>query len=487
MALASSSPATVKFTVGVPGSGKSYTRTRWIIEEFIPNEEGILYTNLPLNKPVIVDHFVKKGYSEKVLNERIQIIPEDTLKLWQVLEVVDKAGNQMPPKNDSFTAYEEGTNAALLDYTDKQYEFVGPWLYFQDKDIEGSHILFDEIQNFVNMRSYRGLKTLWGNWLSTIRHTGATIEFMTQREARVPKEVKEIAETRLDIVPNKSERLKYLPILNYDYYQLCKGLFNMDLNSSTVFESSASAGGKLKKGTPKKYRFDPRFFKFYNTSGESGKGDSRKKEPWEKLSKFGLIRWFVGRNWQSCILASLYATALYFICFSGGFLKFQHWIQNNVGGNANSIEYKAKKKGMTVEEYRLWEVTEHVKRQLQEESNLKQIEVEKKHEKELSKLKEDIEILKKRKIVASVGSAPGALEDKKTVEEVKELEDDKQKKAYSIVFLPESEDYAILKNGVKIRVGQTFRKGPYEGIIVKTISFDNRNVVLGDDSELYFD
>ena len=47
MGLSSSTPATIKFTVGVPGSGKSYTRVRWILEEFIPNQDGILYTNLP--------------------------------------------------------------------------------------------------------------------------------------------------------------------------------------------------------------------------------------------------------------------------------------------------------------------------------------------------------------------------------------------------------------------------------------------------------
>jgi hypothetical protein len=489
MGLSSSTPATIKFTVGVPGSGKSYTRVRWILEEFIPNQDGILYTNLPLNVSEIVRYFKKKNYSAKVIKKRLVVIPDDVQKKWKQIQK-----NGMPIANVDYVKHDDGVDVESLEYHEKQYEYQGPWVYFQDKEVEGSHILLDEIQKVVHTRSPRDAKSLWGDWLSTIRHCGATIEFMTQRERRVPPEIKEIAETRLDIVPNKGHRLKYLPILNYDYYQLVKGLFDLDLNSSNVYESSASAGGRLKSEHSKKYRFDPFYFKFYNTTGESSKKDTRKKEEWEKYSKYGLIKWFLSRNFPQCILACIYAYVIYFICFSGGFLQFQKFIQNRVGGNANSIEYKAKKKGMSVEQYRTFTITENVKAELKKEQAQKVIEdeenkkrIEATYQKDIAALRIQILSLKADIKGKRISQKNEPIVDEKLKIETEKLIEERLKNKYNIVFLPSAENYALLKNGLKIKVGHAFKTGPYEGQTIKKISFDERCVYLTNDEVLYFD
>lgn len=450
-----STPATIKYTVGVPGSGKSYTRVRWIVEEFLINEEGILYTNLPLHIDTFVEYFEAKGFCGDAIRERLFIIPSDVLRRWKTKD--PKTG--MPPANPDFVPLADDVFDDDLDYEEMQYEFLGPWTYFQNKDMSGAHILFDEIQEIVHTQSARNLRTLWNNWLSTIRHENCTIEFMTQLDQRVPTELKGIAETKLEIRPNKSHRFPMLPILNYDYYQLFKGLFDVDLNSSSVYEYTTGKGGKKELlGKPKKYRFEPRFFKFYDTSNRttSRKKSLRKKEPWEQYSKFSLCLWFVRRNYACCFLITAYALGLFFM-LDGGMYKMLSWYSTM--SSKNKIEFLAEKEGLTVEEYKTKEMLKSIKKELRADFN--------------KILMSEMGRLKKGEgaVVNGVIVPP---EPEKT-------------EFYTLSFIPSSNSYAILKNGDEIKIGSVLRDGKFKGKCIARISFKERSVFLQTGERLGFE
>ena len=47
-------------TTGQPGSGKSYSRVRFLVEDFLLNDTGLYITNLPLKVDEICYHLSQK-------------------------------------------------------------------------------------------------------------------------------------------------------------------------------------------------------------------------------------------------------------------------------------------------------------------------------------------------------------------------------------------------------------------------------------------
>ena len=361
----------VKCTTGVMGAGKSYSRMRWVLEEFLPKEEGILYTNVPLDVYEISKYMVKKGYDELAIKKRIHIIPKNILDGWKRLD--PKTG--MPPTNpdfdDKFSFDDE------LTYKEISFQFLGPWQYFQDLDLSAGHIMIDEIQKIVDNRSTNKLKKLWADWLSTIRHEGCTLEFMTQTTKRLPMEIKDVSEITVEILPNAENRFPLLPIKNYDYYQLFKKLFDWDLKSSTLTEWMIGENSKRKVVFRKKYSFKPFFYRFYDTNNneESGKSGTRKKEEWERLSHIGIILWFLRRNFFQVCLIFLYLYLGFMLLFGDGFNRaLGAWRGSQ---KEKVIEIQAKKLDMTVEQYKQHLFKEEIKKELSESYESKILDLKK--------------------------------------------------------------------------------------------------------------
>ena len=317
MIMRDSTPSTIKFTNGVPGAGKSYSRSVWLVTDFLSNESGDVYTNLPLNIDNICDYLEERGYDRDRIRERIKLIPTEQLAIWKKTN----PDTGMPARNEKYNASLD-VDSESKDYCEKQYQFQGPWLYFQDKDVSGAHIIFDEIQELVHTRSSKKLQTEWNDWLATIRHENCTIEFMTQMESRVPKAISGIAETRVEILPLRTQRIPILGIMNYDFYQVIKRVLDINMNGSFVQEFRCDMGGKkTKSGRPLKYRFKPKYFKFYDsfnkTTSKDKKGE-RKKEPWELHSSIGIVLWFFKRNlFQSLLGFAMAAGFLWLVAFNG--------------------------------------------------------------------------------------------------------------------------------------------------------------------------
>ena len=52
--------STLWLTTGQPGSGKTYSRVRWLVSDFLPNTKGLYITNLPLNIDLIAEYLFEK-------------------------------------------------------------------------------------------------------------------------------------------------------------------------------------------------------------------------------------------------------------------------------------------------------------------------------------------------------------------------------------------------------------------------------------------
>lgn len=133
--------------VGPPGSGKSYHRVRWIVDSFLPNRSGALYSNLPLDADTIAEEF--EGTETKV-EGRLCSIPREVLAEWARFE-------------------------------------GGPWDYFADREdgtnpLDKAHVIFDECHVYLpkGAKSPAAWRKRWEDWLGTIRHRGCTVEFITQ-------------------------------------------------------------------------------------------------------------------------------------------------------------------------------------------------------------------------------------------------------------------------------------------------------------------
>ena len=442
----------VKCTIGMPGSGKSYTRTRWIMSEFIPNEEGIIYTNLPLNVEELANHFEKKGYDRQSILDRIQLIPDDELKNWKTF---DNEGN--PPDNPVYKPLNHKTDD--IGYHDISYKYVGPWLYFQDKELGGAHIMIDEIQKFVDIRSKLNLKRLWGDWLSTIRHEGCTIEFMTQTQARLANEIKNISETTIEIIPNSEKKFPLIPIKNYDYYQLAKKFFDFDLKSSTCTEWGVASNSKKERLHVWKYRFDPRFYKYYDSYNNEEKGGSgiRKKEEHERFSKIGLLWWFTKRNIGVLLLASVGMYFFYLLMFENGFSSAIDAYKRSQ--KANVVELNAKKNNMSVPEYKEFLLTAKIEKKITEQ-----------YDKKIEDLKNSL--LSNPSVNTDLDS------ESEPVEIVLPL---KLNERIKLAFIAPDSDYVILSNGHKYTVGEFV-----EEIKITEINFKGREVKLEDNTSFTY-
>lgn len=274
-----SSKATVSLTVGVSGSGKTYYRCAvFLLDEWLPNHEGLLISNYPIN----VEEVEKDWHGA---SSRIEIIPEEVLKNWR-----------------------EGIS--------------GPWDYFKDRNISGCHIAIDEIHNFCGKTTENKVRKKWQQFIGELRHQGATIEFLTQAEAKCAKEILQEAEIRYEIQNGENRRL---PLLGYrmgDLYEFRAKLLGRYLCPSFCLEKLQADGKWTTQSNTMFYRL-PKYFKYYDSfsAPQSGKGQGNRSErrPWEKYNWLMLCIWFYLQYPFRISLQVLGVGVFIWFFFCGGF------------------------------------------------------------------------------------------------------------------------------------------------------------------------
>lgn len=417
-------------TTGVPGCGKTYVRAaRFLVDDFLINSHGVHISNFPLNREEIAREVsarmkrrsfwykLRHKVSEEDLIKRMQIIPDDVLQSWK-------------------------------------REESGPWDYFSGVNLKYAHIALDEVHNFVSEHSSEDYIKRWDEFLGEVRHRGCTFEALTQDIHQVPKELQGRAAIRLELVNAEDFRDPFFGIRMGDWYEL-KAAFTGDFHK-TVFEVEYRRSlGRWKKNHSRRFLLVPEYFKFYNSfnASLSEKADGVTDEgraveyEYQRRSKFGLLLWFLGRNFLTLFLRIVIAVLVIWLCFFGGLTTLINGFIDGmlVAGKSNSGSSKSVSAAKSVSPQ--------------------------------NKLDQSV-------ITKHQGSASGQMSGQGSDETVPVLVDPDYDK---FLFKPAMffDNCCWLRNGLKIKVGYKFKVGIYEDREVKEINAADRYFVLDDGVECH--
>lgn len=295
----------VMLTIGVAGSGKTYRRcAHFLLTEFLPDGVGRHWSNFPLGV-VPQDHtfppaeegetFVDRLAVESAkrmncdadeIRDRIKLIPADELKRWESGE-------------------------------------SGPWEFFANEDLQDCHIAIDEIHNFCSTESKSAVKQAWMQWLGEIRHRGCTVEFISQVEQKVPKEIRRECGMELRLTSCETERDPFFKVFYADWLELV-GKITGRWQPWLVerYKSSALStghGANFSEGT--KYPILPFYFQFYDSFSAPQKGGKKGKartRQYERRSWPSLLWWFYSRNAFELTPRLLVTAVVMWLAFFGG-------------------------------------------------------------------------------------------------------------------------------------------------------------------------
>ena len=121
----------ISATFGVPGAGKTYSRVKWLVDDFlINNPSGMYITNIPIDIPVISAYVSKiKNCSYDEIACRLHIIPDDIMISWEKLNQLD---------NRDLQTFDAVT--------------FPPSAYLQQFNLEGAHIAIDEFHKYFSKK-----------------------------------------------------------------------------------------------------------------------------------------------------------------------------------------------------------------------------------------------------------------------------------------------------------------------------------------------
>jgi hypothetical protein len=278
---------TTSYTIGVAGAGKSYARcARFLHDEFLPLERGVHWSNFPVDVDALAESLDgKHSLTADVVRERVRVIPDETLKLWR-----------------------EGQS--------------GPWDFFRDVDIQGAHIAIDEAHTVIGAKHPKDHKHKWQVFLGELRHRGATIELLTQAEAKLAQEVKDEAGAKLVIINSESRRDPIFRVQLGDWYQLRAKFLTGEYRVAVWQREYRNVGGKsMTVEDERHWPRDPYYFRFYDSysapTAGGLKAEAQRKE-WELKSKGQLVAWFLRRNWVHIAPRLAVAAVAFWVCFLGG-------------------------------------------------------------------------------------------------------------------------------------------------------------------------
>ena len=275
----------VTLTTGPAGSGKTYVRcARFLVDEFLPDREGIHYSNFPVFREAVANAVtVKTGKPADVYLERVQLIPESVIATW-----ISGAS--------------------------------GPWDYFADKSLDGCHIAIDECHNFCGAKSNHKVRSRWQSWLGEIRHQGATVEFLSQSPEKVAKEIHYEAGLRLSLINSEDRRDPFFGILMGDWYELRAGFITKEYETSVWEVERRNIDGKWIEQHKRVFTLDPYYFQFYDsfsTPMQGGHKSTGQQREFQKRSKSELLLWFAKRNALVVMPRAVLVGVLGYLCCGG--------------------------------------------------------------------------------------------------------------------------------------------------------------------------
>lgn len=298
-------------TFGSPGSGKSYCRVRWLVEDFLVNNPSGLYiTNIPLCVDVIAEYVAKRlsvrgedAPTSDDIKSRLVVIPDDTIIEWEKLNSASQK------------------ELAAFDH----YSFP-PVRYLQSFDLSGAHIAIDEFHKIFGKKSPKALKALWNDWFAEIRKTGCTFEAITQSYGQMNEEYLDKCATRLELINHSDSKDPFFRIKMGDWYELKAGLFKRPVVQRVTCRETmrgASDSGRLcwkPTGNSETFLITPEYFKFYDSFRNSSGSSGSRKSPSEIYGR-GVWKWFFRRNILTLAWRVLLFCFVAWLLLGGGFVS----------------------------------------------------------------------------------------------------------------------------------------------------------------------
>ena len=453
--------ATIQYTTGLPGCGKSYVRCARFVPEYLLNYDGDFYSNFPWNPDVIAEfcykvqqgrsfwyklfHPTKKKYTVEQFRNRMKTIPKDVLQEWI--------------HGDS-----------------------GPWDYFNEKDfdgnfirpIDGCHISIDEIHNFCPTTLHDEGKTekrkQWQQWLGEIRHMGCTIEFITQSPDKVNRVIDQHTITRTSLSSIEDEIDPFFKITMRYWYELraaFTGRYAQTVIQKDLMQKHNKSGTNMtwKVIRSRKFPIDPRWFKFYNsfsaphTGGKASEGIERE---YQKRSKLGIVVWFLTNNFITIFLRFFIVALVIWLCVFGGLgwciTTGTNQLQRLATSSGTKLAPKSKLKNK--------------KKNIVKTSSISDAPL-------YSPNSNDIELAKKFWPDASPEQLSSVVVDSRA----KKLKDYNSKSQFHIVLI--SVDNVVLSDGYVYQIGDMIESYPDKPIL-KGINYDKRFVTLSNGDKINF-
>ena len=289
--------STIILTTGQPGSGKSYSRVRWLIQDYLVNSTGIYITNIPINSETISSTF---SDSEYILN-RLKVIPFEVLKEWEQLSNRDK---------------NELKNLKIEDFP--------PYKFFTQFNLENSHIAIDEFHLYFNKNLNSHVKKLWNDFFAEIRKLGCTFEAITQDSALLPREFVGKVGKWVDLVPLKNLRDPIFKIPLADWYELRTayfGLTEQKVQQQEKIKVSSLLSTKWKIINTENFVISSEFYKFYNSYQRNDTGKSSDYKTPSQIHGKMTIFWFLRLHFFKLLSKIFLAAIIIWVCFGGGLLS----------------------------------------------------------------------------------------------------------------------------------------------------------------------
>lgn len=327
-----------QLTVGPPRVGKSARVVRLLVSEFLPYEDGTLFTNLPLNVSAIADLVgpmlvsrlkLTLEAAKDEIHRRVQIIPQDVLEAWEC-EV------------------EAGHPGVCPD----------AWLMPQIQP--GDHIVLDEAHRYIPKEADKLNPELvldWKRWVAELGHPGASLELISQDQWMISEAIRALAAVKVQLSSLEETRSEVSGFRLSDQWQLIAKWRRQHYVSGWREDMWVRANNKFEvvpiDGQPYKvYRFDPLWFTCYDSHskkpGEEG-GYVRKKPECERLSWPWFASWFVSRNfnpvckWLSYPVLGV-AAMLFFLFYGQSALTGSMLMLSNAVGSTTGAVSKDKAK-----------------------------------------------------------------------------------------------------------------------------------------------
>lgn len=313
--------AIISLCVGQPGAGKSYSRVRYIMDDFLINHKGVCITNLPLNIPAMQEYYNKLNIKIDLL-ERIVLVDSATYNSWANLHSEKKH---------------------IREKWDLKTMPVFEWL--SCFDLTDAYICLDEFHRIYGKGFSTDYIKLWADWFSEIRKTGARFECVTQDTVKLNSDFLALAGNRIDIVPWSIARDPFFGIKIDDYYQLqasiTKKYIQHYVEQEFIRITKRSGRSDFMHTQSKNFAYNVQYFQFYNsfqkTDGQEGKQLDRWREGFPKT-----FFWFLRRNGGSLSLRLMFAIILVWLFFCGGFtMLFKYPIDimmNSMGAKVSSTK-----------------------------------------------------------------------------------------------------------------------------------------------------